>query len=128
MAHPSQEIYTAIRKVAKDTGHDVYDGAMPDEVVPYPFYFLGEQDTQDIANKSDIFGRVRTSVHVWHDDMDQRGIVSDMMLDIQQGARNLKATPHFYVSVRTVDQRLFVDASTSRKLYHGIVDIVLDFN
>jgi hypothetical protein len=128
VAHPSQEIYTAIRGIAKGLGYDVYDGAMPDETVPYPFVYIGEASMTDLSNKSAIFGRVRQSVHVWHDDLDQRGTVTSIMLAIHQEAHRLRATPHFFVTVRTIDQSVIVDSSTGRKLYHGIVDIVLDFN
>jgi len=128
MAHPSQEIFTAIRKISKDLHFETYDGFLPDAAAPYPFVWIGENSTQDMSNKSGIFGQVRQSVHVWHNDEEQRGIVSDMMLQIQTEARKLRATPHFYITVRGMSSNIITDRTTGRPLYHGILDIVIDFN
>ena len=77
MPSPQQEIFTAIRGICTKLGYTVYDYLPPDGVA-YPFVFVGEQYSNDQANKSAVFGTVNQTVHIlpqrlqktWHDNND----------------------------------------------------------
>ena len=124
---PQQEIFTAIRGICTKLGYTVYDYLPPDGVA-YPFVFVGEQYSNDQANKSAVFGTVNQTVHIYHDDYNKRGTTTTMMDAIKTEVRKLKSTPHFHVRVRSVDDQILTDNTTDTPLLHGVIEIAIQFN
>ena len=124
---PQQEIFTAIRGICTKLGYTVYDYLPPDGVA-YPFVFVGEQYSNDQANKSAVFGTVNQTVHIYHDDYKKRGTTTTMMDAIKTEVRKLKSTPHFHVRVRSVDDQILTDNTTDTPLLHGVIEIAIQFN
>ncbi len=126
MINPGQEIFTKIMSISKDLGYKTYD-YLPGEV-GYPFVFIGEQFSQDIPNKSAVFGTIQQRIHVYGYST-QRGTVSSMMDEILRECRKLESTNHFYVSItQNVSQQIIPDNSTNTPLNHGILEVEFKFN
>lgn len=124
---PQQEIFVAIKGICVSLGYTVYDYLPPDGVA-YPFVFVGEQYSNDRANKSAVFGTVNQTVHVYHNDYKKRGTTTNMMDAIKAEVRKLKSTPHFYVRVRNISDQVLTDNTTATPLLHGVIEIELQFN
>ena len=108
-------------------GYTVFD-YLPPEGTAYPFVFVGEQYSNDQANKSAVFGTVNQTVHIYHNDYKKRGTTTTMMDAIKTEVRKLKSTPHFYVRVRSMDDQILTDNTTATPLLHGVIEIALQFN
>ena len=82
-----QELFTAFKLALEAKGYAVYDGALPPENTPYPFIYLGEFRQTDTELKNAVTGIVYPMIHVWHNNWNQRGTVSKMLLDIKTVCR-----------------------------------------
>ena len=125
---PQQELVAELLQKIKEWGYDVYDGALPPEDTPYPFVYLADSQQIDDANKTAIFGSVYQTIHVWHNNMKQRGTVSAMLLAIKDICRKVEHTKNFAWYVASVDQRILADTTTKTPLLHGILDIEFRFS
>ena len=100
----------------------MYDGVLPPAGTPYPFIYLGDFQQTDTANKSAVFGSVYPTIHVWHNNVKQRGTVSKMMLDVKTEMRDIEHTMNFAWGVRGVTARIMADNTTKMPLLHGVVE------
>jgi hypothetical protein len=123
---PQQELFTALKLNLEQKG-SVYDGVMPSEDTPYPFYFLGENQQIDKELKGATHGTVHQTIGVWHY-ATQRGTLSDMMLAAKAVCRNIKHTANFSWTVRKITQRIKPDNTTKTPLLHGIVEVEFYFS
>lgn len=123
---PQQELFTRLLIDLKAKGYDVYDGALPPEDTPYPFVYLADSQLIDEENKTAVFGNVSQTIHVWHSNFQQRGTVSQMLLDIKNICRRIDKTKNFSWSVRNVNQRIITDTTTKRPLLHAV--LIVEFN
>lgn len=117
-----QELFTAIKLALEAMGYAVYDGALPPENTPYPFIYLGEFRQTDTELKNAITGTVYPMIHAWHNDWEQRGTVSKMLLDIKTVCRNLNYTDSFAWLMRNINSRILADNTTKTPLLHGVVE------
>ena len=78
---PQQELFSAVLMALKekyeDTGVGVYDTDLPPEDTPYPFVYLADCSESDQATKNEIIGETNLTLKVWHDNIRQRGTVSN---------------------------------------------------
>lgn len=126
---PQQELFTAVLvELRKRYPDQVYDTFLPPEGTPYPFIYLADSVLTDKANKTAVFGNVSQTIHVWHDNPRQRGIVSQMLLQIKQICRHLEHTGNFSWSVQDLNQRILPDTTTNQPLLHGIVEVTFLFS
>lgn len=116
-----QELFTAIKLALEAMGYAVYDGFLPPEETPYPFIYLGEFQQTEMEHKNAITGTVYPMIHVWHNDPEQRGTVSKMLLDIKRVCRTLGHTTNFAWFVRNVSTRILEDKTTRTPLLHGVM-------
>lgn len=124
---PQQEIFTAIRGICTTLGYTVYDYLPPDGTA-YPFVFVGEQFSNDQANKSAVFGTVNQTVHIYHNDYKKRGTTTTMMDAIKAEVRKLASTPHFRIRVKNISDQVLPDNTTATPLLHGVIEIEMKFN
>lgn len=125
---PQQEIFTALKLKLEEKGYSVHDGCLPPDDTPYPFIYLADSQQIDEANKSAVFGNVYQTVKVWHNKVNQRGTVSQMLLDIKTASREIQHTNNFSWTVRNITQRILPDNSTSQPLLMGVLDIQFYFS
>ena len=116
-----QELFTALKLALEALGYDVYDGALPPVNTPYPFIYLGEFQQTDTEKKNAITGIVYPTIDVWHNNWEERGTVSKMLMDIKTVCRNLEHTTNCAWLVRNVTSRILADNTTNTPLLHGVV-------
>lgn len=117
-----QELFTAIKLGLEAKEYAVYDGALPPEGTPYPFYYLGDFQQTDTERKNDVTGTVYPVIHVWHNQYTQRGTVSQMLLDAKTVCRSIQRTSNFAWLIRNVNTRIMADNTTKTPLLHGVVE------
>ena len=126
---PQQELYTAILLNLKELyGNDVYDGFLPPAGTPYPFVYLGDFRQNDKETKGAILGTVYPTIHIWHNDPQQRGTVSAMMLNIKTKLRKIEKTANFSWMIKNVEQRILPDNTTKTPLLHGVLELEFMFS
>lgn len=124
---PQQELFSAMLEGLRKI-YDVYDGELPDAGASYPFIYLGDCQQVDDTNKGGVFGNVFLTVHVWHNQVKERGTVSQMLLDVKNIARKLQHTDNFAWDLRNVDQQIYPDETTRQPLLHGVLNLEFKFS
>ena len=123
-----QELFTAFKLALEAKGYAVYDGALPPENTPYPFIYLGEFQQTDTELKNAVTGIVYPMIHVWHNNWNQRGTVSKMLLDIKTVCRTLEHTANFAWIMRNINSRILADNTTKTPLLHGLFEADCEFS
>jgi hypothetical protein len=123
-----QELFTAFKLALEAKGYAVHDGALPPENTPYPFIYLGEFRQTDTEHKNAVTGIVYPMIHVWHNNWNQRGTVSKMLLDIKTICRTLEHTPNFAWLMRNINSRILADNTTKTPLLHGVFEADCEFS
>ena len=125
---PQQELFTAYKLGLEAMGYSVYDGALPPEDTPYPFYYLGEFRQSDQMLKNAVVGFVYPTISVWHNNTQQRGTVSKMMLDAKWVICTVSQTANFNWLPQSLNSRIITDNTTKTPLLHGIVEAGIKFS
>lgn len=125
---PQQELFTELKIRLKEMGYDVYDGFLPPKNTPYPFIYLGDSQLTDETNKTAVFGNVFQTIHIWHNNAKQRGVISSMALVIKTVCRQIDHTSNFAWFVKNVNQQIIPDNTTSQPLLHGVLEVEFKFS
>ncbi|PAE90939.1 DUF3168 domain-containing protein [Shouchella clausii] len=126
MKSPQQAIFDAVYAASLRLGYATYD-YLPARDATYPFVFVGEQFDQDMRTKSNLYGRVQQTVHLYHDYRKRRELTS-MMDAIKVELRRLKRAEGFSLVCRNISARTLTDDSTPDILVHGIIEVEFQFN
>lgn len=89
-----------------------------------PYGSIGSASTTSQRLKGGCTSTVQLSVHVWHDQMEKRREVSQLMAKITTIAARLEI-PGVSLLVTSSDQRILTDTTTSTPYLHGV--LYLDF-
>jgi hypothetical protein len=116
-----QEFFTAFKVSMEARGYAVFDGVLPPKDTPYPFVYLGDFRQADKELKNAVTGIVYPTIHVWHNNIRQRGTVSKMLYDAKTACRRIIQTENFAWMVRNVNGEIISDNTTETPLLHGIV-------
>lgn len=119
---PQQELFSRLKIELEAKGYAVYDGFLPPEDTPYPFFYLGDTQQQDTAQKNAVTGIVYPTIHVWHNNPKQRGTVSAMLLDAKAVCYKIARTTNFAWMVRITNQQIITDTTTRAPLLHGVLE------
>lgn len=126
---PQQELYSRLYLEIESKFRDcLYDGALPSDGTPYPFVYLAGNRQSDTQNKTALFGEVQQTIHVWHNNSSQRGVVSAMLFEIKDIARKIEETENRSWIIKEMYQTIMEDKSTSHVLLHGILEITWAFS
>lgn len=125
---PQQELFTAYKLALEAMGYSVYDGCLPPEDTPYPFIYLGEFRQSDQMLKNAVMGFVYPTISVWHNNIKQRGTVSQMLSDIKWVIYSVDKTKGYSWLVQSVDSNIIPDKTTKTPLLHGYVNAGLKFS
>lgn len=126
---PQQELFTELLvRLRKIDACKTYDGALPPEGTAYPFIYLGNLQQVDREAKYEIFGNVYVTIDVWHDNPEERGTLSSVMLEIKNICRRITHTHNFAWNIRGVSQEILPDTTTKQPLMHGILSVEYSFS
>ena len=128
MNDPQQELFTAYKLSLEAKGYAVYDGVLPPENTPYPFIYLGDFRQSEQQLKNAVTGTVYPTIHIWHNNVKQRGTVSKMLLDVKSVIYQTEKTDSFNWLVQSVDSRIIPDNTTKTPLLHGVVEAGTKFS
>ena len=77
----------------------------------------------DYGYKQHILGEAEFTIHVWHNDVEQRGTLSSMLYDIKSKLRSITSTNTYKWQIRNITQRILPDETTDTPLMHGVLEI-----
>lgn len=118
-----QELFIALKLGIESIGYAIYDGALPPDGTPYPFVYMGDFRQSEKNHKNAVTGIVYPMIHVWHNNVKQRGTVSKMLLDIKTVCRKINRTSNYAWLFRNVNSRIITDNTTNTPLLHGVVEV-----
>lgn len=118
---PQQELFTALKQGLEEKGYRVFDGALPPKDTPYPFVYLGDFEQTDSETKGRGIGFVYPTIHVWHNNPNQRGTVSSILTVIKDLCRNTYRTSNYGWLYQRCTQQILPDNTTKQPLLHGIL-------
>lgn len=122
---PQQMLFTYLLEALREKKYDVYDGMMPPKGAPYPFIYLGNSQTVDENRKQAVQGTVYQTIHVWHNNVRQRGTVSAMVLDIKMACRQLERQAGWLLT--ECSSQILPDNTTDTPLIHGLIEVAFRF-
>lgn len=117
---PQQMLFSKLLVELRAKGYDVYDGALPPENMPYPFLYLGDNQTVDAARKGAVQGTVYQTIHIWHDDLKRRGDLSAMILAVKDVCRVIENTTGWLLS--ECSTQILPDTTTRTPLLHAVIE------
>ena len=104
----------------------MYDGFLPPKGTAYPFVYLGDSQQNDTRTKGAVIGNVHQTIHIWHNNPEQRGTVSEMLLAVKKAIWKLEILGGFLVV--SISTQILPDNTTETPLLHGVVDAELKFS
>lgn len=127
MKQPDQLLHDEMYRISSELGYDTYS-YLPPEGVAYPFVVMGEINLLPQATKSQLIGRLSSTVHVWGS-VDDRKTLSDMAGQLMSSffaIKNIDGT-QFSAEVNQSSIDSIRDNSTSEVLYHFIIEAYFKF-
>lgn len=122
---PQQMLFTYLLTALRGKKYVVYDGMMPPEGTPYPFIYLGDSQVVDENRKQAVQGTIYQTIHIWHNNVRQRGTVSAMMLDIKAVCRQLEMQAGWLLT--ECSSQILPDDTTDTPLMHGLIEVAFRF-
>ena len=122
---PQQMLFSYLLTALREKKYVVYDGMMPPEGTPYPFIYLGDSQMIDENRKQAVQGTVYQTIHIWHNNVRQRGTVSAMMLDIKAVCRQLEKQEGWLLT--ECSSQILPDDTTDTPLMHGLIEVAFRF-
>ena len=120
-----QSIFSKILTTLRGKGLDVYDGALPPKDTPYPFVYVGDSQTVDTMRKGSLGGSVYQTIHVWHNNYDERGTLSDIMSTVKNAMYEIDNATGWLLS--EVSTQIVPDTTTDVPLMHGIINVTFKY-
>lgn len=117
---PQQKLFSSLLVKLRAKGYEVYDGALPPEGTPYPFIYLGDNQTIDTARKGAWQGIVYQTIHIWSDDVKRRGNLSSMVLAVKETCREIENTSGWMLS--ECSAQILPDNTTRTPLLHAVIE------
>lgn len=121
---PQQQIFDTVFLSSLRLGYRTVD-YLPSRDFNLPFVFIGEQFDQDLRTKTNLYGSVQQTIHVFHERQNRRDLTT-MMNNIKKELRNLKLTENFYLSCKNITSQTLIDADSG--LLHGIIEVEIIFH
>lgn len=119
-------IYESVAKKLLESGYDVHylDIANDDTLCPYiQMYYL--QNKEDL-HKSGASGVISMDIGVWHDRIDKRKELMEIMNHIFETSRMIQIDG-YELMVNERSSRILLDTSTSTQYLHGVVELEIKY-
>lgn len=123
---PQQELFDHLFMLSLNLNYDTYMELPPDGA-KYPFVYIGEQFTSDLANKTSVTGEITQFIRVYGSNTSRRQ-VTDIVNALVKEIRELRHTDTFYISVKALRQQVMVETVTPSKPIVGRIEIDFKFN
>lgn len=117
---PQQKLFSSLLVALRAKSYEVYDGALPPEGTPYPFIYLGDNQTIDAARKGAWQGIVYQTIHIWSDDVKRRGDLSAMILAVKETCREIENSTGWMMS--ECSTQILPDNTTKTPLLHAVIE------
>ena len=127
MDDAQQQLFTALKIKLGALGHTVYDGMLPPDDTPYPFDYLGETQQLDDGVKNRLMGTVHQTIHVYTNNVRNRGTFSRMLSECKQACHNV-CTDNPRFMIRNISTQVLPDNTTREPLLHGIIDAEFNYS
>lgn len=114
-----QRIFTYLLQELRKK-YDVYDGALPPEGTAYPFIYLGENQSIDTIYKGCYGDTVYQTIHVYHNNLKQRGTLSAIIEDVKDVCRDSEDKGWLLSSCSS---QILPDDTTKQPLMHGVINV-----
>lgn len=125
MNNPYNEIFQTVIELSRKKGYDTFD-CLPDENQSYPFVFVGNQQNTDIQTKGRTLGTTHIQIDVYAE-FNHRSEVLDIMDDLQATVINYQHTDNFKYQVTNTNQQMIADQSTDIPLWHGVLELDIQY-
>ncbi|CAK1224408.1 hypothetical protein R82291_FJPPFKPJ_00417 [Fructobacillus cardui] len=125
MSNPYNEIFQTVIELSKKQGYDTFD-YLPDESQSYPFVYVGNQQNTDIPTKGRTLGTTHIQIDVYAE-FNHRSEVLDIMDDLQATVINYQHTDNFTYQVTNTNQQMIADQSTDIPLWHGVLELDIQY-
>ena len=125
MSNQYNEIFQTVIELSKKQGYDTFD-YLPDESQSYPFVFVGNQQNTDIQTKGRTLGTTHIQIDV-DAEFNHRSEVLDIMDDLQATVINYQHTDNFKYQVTNTSQQMIADQSTDSPLWHGVLELDIQY-
>lgn len=121
------ELYTELHERITSLGYDVY---------PYkndkgfPFVQLGETfNDEEETNKTRIGGRVTQFIHIWHNELNEKGTVSTMAHNIIKTIRDVKRTQSYQwrIPPRGITASNTINETANVRLRHYLIEVEIQY-
>lgn len=123
---PQQFIFDEVFIQSLNLGYKTFD-YLPSSSAGYPIVIIGEQFSEDVANKTNVHGFVNQTIHIYHNRKRRREL-TDMINALKASFRRMKQAGPYRVRVNSIDDQIMFDNSTAETLLHGIIDVEFRFN
>ena len=123
--NPEQDLFTSILIKLKDKKYNVYDLFIPKEPL-YPLVLIGASITSDTIFKNGIGGKISLTLHFYHNNLYERGIITKLIDDVRGNVREIKGSSFNFRNINAT-QRMLIDSSDNG-LYHGVLDLEYIFS
>lgn len=117
------EIAEKLCSILEEKGYIVYWDDIPEEDAECPHIQIQTIDSSDTIYKGGLTGNVSLMVHVWHNRIDKKKEVFQIMENIKAIAHSIKFTESYSFLMRSPDERLLYDTTTSTPYLHGVVTL-----
>lgn len=125
MSNPYNEIFQTVIELSKKQGYDTFD-YLPDENQSYPFVFVGNQQNTDIPTKGRTLGTTHIQIDVYAE-FNHRYEVLDIMDTLQVTVIDYQRTDNFQYQVTNANQQMIADQSTDIPLWHGVLELDIQY-
>mgnify|MGYP002574230571 CR=1 FL=1 len=121
MKQPDQLLHDEMYRISCELGYNTYTYLPPDDAA-YPFVVMGETTVLPQATKSQLIGRLSSTVHVWGR-VDDRKTLSDMAGQLMSSFFAIKniGGKQFSAEINQSSIDSNRDNSTDEVLYHFII-------
>lgn len=120
-----QKFFTHMVATLREEGYTVYDCGVPGPEATYPYILMSNIQQVDAPTKSRYMANVYPQIDVYHNNVYERGVVSDIMLRIKQICQEFAINNGWLLS--SVSTQIRPDDTTTVRMLHGIVEPNLRF-
>lgn len=115
-----QEFFSFLVVKLREEGFTVYDCGVPGPEAKYPYIQISYMQEVDSPTKGRYLSNIYPTIDVYHNNVFERGKVSDIILRIKQICQEFAVERRWLLT--GVSSEIRPDDTTSVRMYHGIIE------